>query len=191
MKDDHVMDLHESGSLQIYAYLDGAAHNARYERAWSEHPERLYRIDVPTVLGTLALIPFVQALSTALGTTAGEKTAEGLRTLARKVLRRELDTAPSDEQQQPGAPSAAGVAHIQFDEDVPPEGLLLLPTMDFSALVDLGDHPPVVRWLTDGKWHAVTLHEGRVIDSTWDVIENRWRSVDAPDEWGDARRRGL
>lgn len=189
MKDHQAPDPLSAESLQIYAYLDGAAHSARYERAWKQYPGSLFRIDVPTVLGTLALIPFVQALSTALGTTVGEKTAESLRTLARKVLRRELDAAASDEQQQPEAPLTAGVARIQFDEDLPPEALLLLPTMDFSPLGDLGDHPPVVRWLTDGKWHAVTLREGQVMDATWEVTESRWRSVDAPDEWGEARRR--
>src|SRR3712207_6820620 len=116
MKDHRAADPLSAESREIYAYLDGAAHSARYERAWREHPGTLFRIDVPTVLGTLALIPFVQALSAALGTTVGEKTAEGLRTLARKVLRRELDAAESEEQQQPGAPLTAGAARIQFDE---------------------------------------------------------------------------
>ncbi|MFG3064806.1 hypothetical protein ACGFYM_40630 [Streptomyces sp. NPDC048231] len=172
MRDDHAAEPQDLASRQICAYLDGAAHHARYKRAWIEHPGRHYRIDVPTVLGTLALFPFLQALSTALGTTAGEKTVEGLRAVAGKVLRRELTAADVNEQ-QPDSPSIAGVARVQFDEDVPPEALQLLPAVNFSPLRDLGDYPPVVRWLTDGKWHAVTLHEGQIVDATWEAVENR------------------
>ncbi|MFF1760399.1 hypothetical protein [Streptomyces sp. NPDC058266] len=191
MSDDLATASQDSTSRQIYAYFDGAAHNARYARAIREQPGAYFRIDLPTVLGTVALLPFVQALGSALGTTAGEKTAEGVRSLARKVLRRELTSATQPGQDRPDAPSIAGVARIQFDEDLPAEALLLLPTMDFTPLGHLGEHPPVVRWLTDGKWHAVTLREGRIVDAAWDTAETRWCAAEEPDEWGEARRRRL
>lgn len=178
---------------QICAYLDGSAHYCRYEAFWAERPGRLARIDIPTVLGTLALAPFIQTLSSTLGTTAGERAAQGLRTLARKVLRRELAATPAAHEQEAAANPVGtpASAWIQFDQDMPDEALLLLPSIDFGPLDDLGDHAAVVRWLSDGKWHAVTLRQDRIVDATWDSLENCWKTADEPNEWGEDRRRAV
>jgi hypothetical protein len=176
---------------QIWAYLDGTAHYFRYEKFGKDYPGRLARINVPTVLGTLALAPFVQALSSSLGERAGKNAERGMRAVARKILRRELDSAGTggDRIVPTVRESSADAARIQFDEDLSEEALLLLPTMDFAPLPRMGDHPPVVRWLSDGRWHAVTLRDDLIVDACWDPATASWQHASAPNEWGDAARR--
>lgn len=177
---------------QICAYLDGSAHYWRYKNLWAEHPGLHARIDIPTILGTLALAPFLQTLSSTLGTNVGERTSQAFRTLARKILRRELTTAPVDEQRATARNvGTSAAAWIQFDEDMPDEALLLLPGINFESLDDLGDHAAVVRWLGDEKWHAVTLRHDRIVDATWDPGEKCWQIEDRPNEWGENRRRAV
>uniref|UniRef100_UPI002F91984E hypothetical protein n=1 Tax=Streptomyces sp. NBC_01553 TaxID=2975877 RepID=UPI002F91984E len=131
------------------------------------HPEPALRdiIDIPSVVATLALVPFVQAVASSLGEMFSQKidqhAAQALSSLKRMLIR----TA-----QRPSEPLES---RITLSEDVPTHALSQLITIDYEALPS--GVPLTVRWMSV-VWCASYLEDGQIADLYWNAHERRWVS---------------
>ncbi|WP_331737390.1 hypothetical protein OG520_44870 (plasmid) [Streptomyces sp. NBC_00984] len=131
------------------------------------HPEPELRdiIDIPSVVATLALVPFVQAVASSLGEVFSQKidqhAGQALSSLKRMLIR----TA-----QRPSEPLES---RITLSEDVPTHALSQLITIDYEALPS--GVPLTVRWMSV-VWCASYLEDGQIGDLYWNAHERRWVS---------------
>ncbi|WP_331757564.1 hypothetical protein OH736_45540 (plasmid) [Streptomyces sp. NBC_01650] len=131
------------------------------------HPEPELRdiIDIPSVVATLALVPFVQAVASSLGEVFSQKidqhAGQALSSLKRMLIR----TA-----QRPSEPLES---RITLSEDVPTHALSQLITIDYEALPS--GVPLTVRWMSV-VWCASYLEDGQIADLYWNAHERRWVS---------------
>ncbi|TXS58521.1 hypothetical protein [Streptomyces sp. sk2.1] len=132
-------------------------------------PELYSVIDVPSVVATLALVPFVQAVASSLGEVFSQKidqhASQALSTFKRILIR----TAPR--------PTEPLESRITLSEDVPTHALSQLVTIDYEALPS--GVPLTVRWMSV-VWCASYLENGQIADLYWNAHERCW--VSQPDQ---------
>lgn len=93
------------------------------------------------------LLPFLQALSGAAGTRAGERLDDATRGALRRVLRRELEESPLGDSADYRHLTSPGGTRIRIDADMPEQALSQLLTLAFEPLEEDGpDVPALVRW---------------------------------------------
>ncbi|MFE7620293.1 hypothetical protein [Streptomyces sp. NPDC057496] len=132
-------------------------------------PELYDIIDIPSVVATLALVPFVQAVASSLGEVFSQKidqhASQALSTFKRILIR----TAPR--------PTEPLESRITLSEDVPTHALSQLVTIDYEALPS--GVPLTVRWMSV-VWCASYLENGQIADLYWNAHERCW--VSQPDQ---------
>lgn len=141
------------------------------------------------VLAAVALVPFVSAVASTLGTRLSSSIEEAVVTILQRVPRPavlhigrrlrepEPEASPREEVSTASAPlivTADGGARIQISSSTPVEALAILVGIDFSELADLGDVPATVRWI-GSQWNAASVQDGTIIDVTWDPETRAWQ----------------
>lgn len=163
-------------------------------RQWPE-PENLFdrlanRLDGPvsasfsgtaatTVIATVALLPFVQAVVSTLGTRLGEALDNKARATVRTLLERwgRIQNERSPES-QPGTfgivmTPQASQALVRITSDLPAEAIVQLAAMQFHDLAVPENGQVTVRWVGD-QWLASLLQDGVLTDRTWNADHRSW-----------------
>ncbi|WP_141666029.1 hypothetical protein [Streptomyces hirsutus] len=136
---------------------------------------------VVAFVAAATLLPFLQALGTAVGTRVGEHLDAGTRKTLRRILRRELERGtPREGSPLPGVLTTQAGTRIRFDADTPEEALPQLLAMTFERLEQgASDLPALVRWTAAG-WLATVARSGQLYDLNWDPERTEWVPVASP-----------
>ncbi|MFI7320183.1 hypothetical protein [Streptomyces venezuelae] len=125
------------------------------------------------------LLPFLQAMWSAVGTRIGERLDDAARGALGRVLRRELEETPLRDAATHRYLRSSGGTRVRIDADMPEEALRQLLTMAFEPLEEgARDVPALVRWTSDG-WLATVARSGRLYDLNWDLERSCWVDVSA------------
>ncbi|OSY42592.1 Serine/threonine-protein kinase PknB [Streptomyces platensis] len=132
-------------------------------------------IDWQTVMVTMALAPFVQALASSFGTKLAGAIDHATRSAVRRFVRGQGESAAVDAQ------SAGQVmllleehgVRVHLFEGTPAEALGQLPAVNFAQLEGFSESCPVVSWFEDA-WCARGDRGGSPLVSAWDPAAGRW-----------------
>jgi hypothetical protein len=149
--------------------------------SWSISPPSVPSA-VSTVVATLALAPFVQAIASTLGARVATKLDEVTRSALRRFFQRQLEEA------RPGRRTARtdlellvkgdGVS-LRISRSTPPALMSQLPTIDFDAL--RGSQETNLEVSYSGiEWRAFGTRDSRPFTSTWDSANGQWRDQSEP-----------
>lgn len=139
--------------------------------------------EVAAIVGTVALVPFVQAAVGALGT----RLADVIDTKTRKLVRGFLEGQARGRGRRVEAREGtfgilvtphASQAQVRITSDLPAEALAQLITLKFQELTDPQNAQVTVRWVGD-QWLASSLQDGRIIDRSWQPGTGTWSDFEA------------
>ncbi|MGW2788080.1 hypothetical protein ACWC3X_44205 [Streptomyces populi] len=126
------------------------------------------------------LVPFLQALSSTLGTKVATRLDDATRRTVRRVLRRELPQFDQRSTRALGTLSTTGGTQIRFEAHTPEEALPQLLAMTFDTIEQpTPDAPALVRWTGSG-WLATVSRSGQLHDFRWDPEQAVWIATTQP-----------
>ncbi|MFC5959017.1 hypothetical protein ACFP51_32655 [Streptomyces pratens] len=126
------------------------------------------------------LVPFLQALSGAVGTKVATRLDDATRRTVRRVLRRELRRFDQRSTRALGTLATTGGTQIRFEAHTPEDALPQLLAMTFETIErPAPDVPALVRW-TPAGWLATVSRSGQLHDLHWDPEQVAWISTTPP-----------
>ncbi|MFF8557147.1 hypothetical protein ACF058_30540 [Streptomyces sp. NPDC015501] len=139
--------------------------------------------EVAAIVGTVALVPFVQAAVGALGTRLADAIDAKTRSLVRGFLEGQARNRGRHLEAQEGTfgilvTPHASQAQVRITSDLPAEALAQLITVKFQELTGSQDAQVTVRWVGD-QWLASSLQDGRIIDRSWNPDAGTWSDFEA------------
>ncbi|GAB2890102.1 hypothetical protein GCM10027074_68050 [Streptomyces deserti] len=128
-----------------------------------------------TVMVTMALTPFVQALASTFGTNLAGAIDRTTRSAARRFMRRQVASAASHSQPagQVMLTLEGNGVRVHISEDTPAEALGQLTAVDFASLEGFSEDSPLISWYGDA-WCARGDRGGAPVVSAWDPATGRW-----------------
>lgn len=126
------------------------------------------------------LAPFLQALSSTLGTKIATRLDDATRRTVRRVLRRELPRVDQRSTRALGILATSGGTQIRFEAHTPEDALPQLLAMTFETIErPTPDVPALVRWTPTG-WLATVSRSGQLHDFRWDPAQAVWIPATSP-----------